>query len=163
MRLFIAITLSEEMKASATGAMHALKKAGVKGNYSPTANLHLTLAFIGEMENAAPVKEALQTVSYKPFRLSFSETGTFGDILWIGVKGNQGLNGLAKSIRKALDAFGIGYDKKAFSPHITLIRKMNGPWKSVPAPRGEMIVRKVSLMRSEVKGGRRVYTESCAV
>ena len=47
MRLFIAITLSEEMKASATGAMHALKKAGVKGNYSPTANLHLTLAFIG--------------------------------------------------------------------------------------------------------------------
>ena len=81
MRLFVAIALSDEMKASATGTMHALKKAGIKGNYSPTANLHLTLAFIGEAESAAPVKEALQTVSYKPFRLSFSEMGTFGDIL----------------------------------------------------------------------------------
>jgi len=159
MRLFIAITLSDEMKAAATGMMHALKKAGVKGNYTPTANLHLTLAFLGETEDAAPVKEALGTVSFKPFRLSFSEPGTFGDILWIGLKGSQGLSGLTRSVQSALDAAGIAYDRKKFVPHITLIRKLNGRFQGVPAPKGDMMVKRVSLMRSDVKDGKRVYKE----
>ena len=36
---------------------------------------------------------------------------------------------------------------------------MNGNWKTVPAPKGEMMVKKISLMKSEVKDGKRVYTE----
>lgn len=159
MRLFVAIELSNEMKSSITQTMHALKKAGVKGSYVPSQNLHLTLAFIGEVKGSAAVKEALQTVKIKPFRLSLSEMGTFGDLLWVGLKGNQGLSGVVRDVREALDAAGISYDKKKFVPHITIIRKMNGSWKSVPAPKGEMMVKKISLMKSEVKDGKRVYTE----
>ena len=59
MRLFVAITLSDEMKKTVTGTLHSLKKAGVKGSYVPSQNLHLTLAFIGEVKDSSAVKEAL--------------------------------------------------------------------------------------------------------
>ena len=163
MRLFVAVQLSEEMKASVTAYMHELKKAGVKGSYVPARNLHLTLAFIGETKDAAAVKEALSSINYKSFRLTMAEAGSFGDILWVGLKGNQGLSQLAKSVRDALDAAGIGYDRKKFTPHITVVRKAVGKWQQTPAPKGEMMVKKVSLMKSEEKDGKRVYTEIFSV
>ena len=159
MRLFVAIELSEEMKTAATETMHALKKQGVKGSYVPKQNLHLTLAFIGETKDAASVKEALKSVKVKPFRLSLSDMGTFEDLLYVGLKGNQGLSAAVKDVRAALDAAGIGYDRKKFVPHITIIRKTAGSWKQVPAPKGEMMVNRISLMKSELKDGKRVYTE----
>ncbi len=88
MRLFVAIRLSDEMKKDITGTMHALKQLGVKGSYVPTDNLHLTLAFIGETKEPEKVKEALAGIAVKPFRLTLSEMGNFGDLLWIGAKGN---------------------------------------------------------------------------
>jgi len=45
MRLFIAIELTDELKKSLIGLMHEMKKAGIKGQYAPADNLHLTLAF----------------------------------------------------------------------------------------------------------------------
>ena len=159
MRLFIAIQLSDDMKSVLTGVMHDLKKAGARGNYSPSQNLHLTLAFLGETKEVDPVKEALQKVSYKPFRLSLSEIGNFGDLVWVGVKGNQGLSALVKSVRGTLDAAGIAYDRDKFIPHITVIRKGAGTWRQVSVPKCEMMVKKISLMKSEQKDGKRVYTE----
>ncbi len=163
MRLFVAVQLSEEMKASITETMHQLKKQDVRGNYVPTRNLHLTLAFIGEVPDAAAVRAALQTVTVKPFRLSLSELGTFGDLLWVGLRGNQGLSAVVKEVRSALDAAGISYDRKKFTPHITVIRKMTGRWQKVPAPKGEMTVKSFSLMKSEVKDGKRIYKELCSI
>ncbi len=159
MRLFIAVSLSDEMKRSITSALHDMKQKNIRGSYVPTQNLHLTMAFIGERKEADDVISAMKNVEYKPFKLALSETGVFGDLLWVGMKGNQGLSGAVKSIRDALDAAGISYDTKKFVPHITLIRKMSGNWKSVPAPKGEMMVKKISLMRSDVKNGKRIYTE----
>ena len=163
MRLFIAIELDDSIKKSITGTMHDLKKAGVKGSYTASSNLHLTLAFIGEVGNVPEIKTALQTISYKPFKLSLSDFGNFGDILWVGVKGNQGLSQAAKSVREALDRAGISYDSKKFAPHITLVRKATGSWKAVKAPKGEMMVRKISLMNSSVRDGKTVYTRIAEV
>ena len=163
MRLFIAIQLSDEMKKTVTGTMHELKKAGVKGGYVPLQNLHVTLAFIGETSDAAAVKTAMQSIDFKPFRMAFTDMGTFDNILWIGIKGNQGLNKLARHVGEALDAAEISYDHKKFTPHVTVVRKMGGPWKKVPAPKGEMMVKKVSLMKSELKDGKRVYKEIYAI
>ena len=159
MRLFVAVQLSEEIKKSITDTMHGLKKQGVGGSYAPKQNLHLTLAFIGEVEDAAPVKKALANIACKPFKLSLDGMGTFEDLLWVGVKGNQGLSGAAKGVRDALLAAGIPCDGKKFKPHITIVRRMTGNWKSVPAPKGEMMVKKISLMKSTFKDGKTVYTE----
>ena len=162
MRLFIAIRLSEEMNKSIAGTLHGLKQQGIRGNYVPLQNLHLTLAFIGETDDPGTVKEAMKNISWKPFKLSFSEMGTFGDLLWVGMKGNQGLSAAAKSVREALEAAGIDYDRKKFTPHVTIVRKAAGNWKQVPAPKGEMMVKKISLMKTTFKDGKPVYTEVCS-
>lgn len=160
MRVFIAIQLTDEVRKALLGTMHDLKQKGIKGNYSPAANLHLTLAFIGETKEVSEVKKAMDSVSFTPFKLSVRETGNFGDILWAGVKGNQGLKGVVKDIRAQLDAAGIDYDHKEFTPHITLIRKAAGTLpKGFPGPKADMMVRSISLMKSENKNGKMVYTE----
>ena len=162
MRLFVAIQLSDEIKKTIMGILHDLKQKGVKGNYVPAQNLHLTLAFIGETDDPGAVKEALKNVSFKPFKLSLSDMGTFGNLLWTGMKGNQGLSAAVKSVRDALDAAGIEYDRKEFKPHITLIRKASGNWKQVQAPKGQMMVKKISLMKTTFKDGKPVYSEVCS-
>lgn len=159
MRLFVAIKLSDEMKKSITASMHDLKKKGVKGSYVPMANLHVTLAFIGETDNPGAVKDALKNISFKPFKLSFSEMGSFGDLLFVGIKGNQGLSSLAKSVREALDQAGIDYDRKKFKGHITIIRRSTGNWRQTPPPKGDMMVKEISLMKTTFKDGKPVYTE----
>ena len=82
MRLFVAIQLSDEMKKALVACMHDLKKQGVEGNYVPAQNLHLTLAFIGEYDDPAKVKQVIGSVPLTQFRLSLSEKGNFGNLLW---------------------------------------------------------------------------------
>ena len=164
MRLFIAVLFSEEVKKALLGTLHDLKQAGAGGNYTPAQNLHMTLAFIGETRQTEDVKAALKAVKVSPFRLSLTDLGTFGDLLYAGVKGNQGLKGAAREVRARLDEAGIPYDKKEFRPHITLIRKLTGHVPKGFAPKkAEMLVEKISLMKSENKNGRMVYTEICSV
>lgn len=139
--------------------MHGLKKKGVKGNYVPGRNLHLTLAFIGETDDPGAVKEALKNVTFKPFKLTLSNLGNFNDLIFAGMKGSQALSALAGSVRDALDKADIKYDRKKFLPHITIIRRASGRWKEVPPPRGNMIVKKISLMKTTFKDGKPVYTE----
>ncbi len=160
MRLFIAIPLAEEMKKELVACMHDLKKQGVEGSYVPAQNLHLTLAFIGEYDNPAQVKKVLESVPLQPFRLSLSEKGNFGDILWAGVKGNQKLKTYVKDLRAALKAAGIPFADDKFIPHITLIRKASARKSyEVRLPKAEMMVKRASLLKSEMKGGKTVYKE----
>ncbi len=157
MRLFIAIELSEEMKKAAVKILHDLKTGGVGGNYTPAGNLHLTLAFIGETGEVKKIEEALSAVKFTPFRMSFTEIGQFGDLVYVGTRGGQGINSLAADIRKALDDAGIEYDRKKFTPHITLIRKSTGRSGKIAIPPADMTVKNISLMRSDRVNGKMVY------
>lgn len=160
MRLFIAISLSEEMKKELVACMHDLKKQGVEGNYVPAQNLHMTLAFIGEYDDPAKVKRVIESVPLPQFRLGISEKGNFGNLLWAGVKGNQKLKIYVRDLRAALKAAGIPFEDDKFIPHITLIRKASSkkPYQ-MRLPKAEMTVKKVSLMKSEMKNGKTVYRE----
>ena len=125
MRLFIAVSLSEDMKKDLVRFMHEMKKQGVEGNFVPAQNLHMTLAFIGEYDKPSKVKEILAGIPLPEFRLCLTDTGYFGNILWMGVKGNQKLKGYVRDLRAALKANGIPCDQEKFVPHITLVRKIS--------------------------------------
>lgn len=160
MRLFVAIQLSDEMKKALVDCMHDLKKQGVDGKFVPAQNLHVTLAFIGEYDDPKKVKQVIDRVPLPEFRLSLSEKGNFGDLLWIGVKGNQKLKTYVKELREALAGSGIPCDRDKFVPHITLIRKSSAkkPYQ-VRVPKADMMVKKASLMKSEQRDGKTVYKE----
>ena len=127
MRLFIAILLSDEMKAALIEAQNAMYDRGLRGHYSPEENLHLTLAFIGDYPAAEPVLDALETVDFRPFSLSLEGIGHFGDLWWAGLRDSAALNAVARRVRRALAENDIPFDRKKFNPHITLVRKPEVP------------------------------------
>ena len=82
MRLFIAINLSDAMKKALSAAQDEMYGKGVRGNFTPRENMHLTLAFIGEYPDKEQVMDALSSVSFSAFTLSLSGMGCFRD-LWL--------------------------------------------------------------------------------
>jgi len=164
MRLFIGIQLSEQMRKSLIAVMHDLKQQGVNGSYVPVDNMHLTLAFIGETKDAERVQAVMDGIRPGKFRLTLDGSGYFGDLMWVGVKSGQALKKYASDLKMALKEQGLPCDMKKLEPHITIVRKVKGPRpSSVKVPRQEMDVTKISLMRSDVVNGKRVYKEIYSV
>ena len=93
MRLFIAIELSDEMRKAVARIQEHFRRHGVRGNYTPAENLHLTLAFIGEYPDAAQPLEVMQSIPLTPFELELEGVGAFGDLWWVGLKDSALLNG----------------------------------------------------------------------
>lgn len=163
MRLFIAIQLNDSWKSSFQRFQEELMKRGVRGNFTPPDNLHLTLAFIGEYPDPEYVLETMSSVLFTPFSLTPDGFGSFGDLWWVGLSRSEALDSLVRRLRHALADAGIPFDRKRFSPHITLIRKasFNGK-KSMPSvqvPAAEMAVDRISLMRSDRGKHGMIYTE----
>lgn len=163
MRLFIAIQFSPEILDALVDVQSELKSFDVRGRYSPPENLHLTLAFIGEYGNPDAVMDALNSVPFEPFPLRLDRLGNFGDLYWAGIADNPHLAAFVKRLRRALADRNIPFDRKRFSPHITLVRRAEyygeTPLPPVHAPEGEMEVSGVVLMRSDRGKHGMIYTE----
>ena len=159
MRLFIAINLNDDFKNALTSMQDDLRSQHVGGNYSPIENLHITLAFIGEYPDPDDVMDALADIDFEPFDITMDGFGNFGDLFWAGLAKSEALSSLVKKIRHALADAGIPYDRKKFTPHITLVRKSSGKPGKIAIPNTDMMVKRVSLMRSENEKGKMVYTE----
>lgn len=159
MRLFVAIDLSLNMKKSLVNTMHDFKVKGLKGNFTPSQNLHLTLCFIGETKDKELIIEALKPIKYKPFKLATADLDNFSDLLYVGTRGGQAINTLVADIKNALKDAGISFDDQKFVPHVTLVRKATGMSFKQKVPKSEMMVKKISLMKSENVKGKVVYTE----
>ena len=159
MRLFIAILLSDGMKDALSDAQNAMFDRGVRGSFTPEENLHLTLAFIGEYPDAQRALDALSSVSFTPFELRLDGIGCFGDLWWAGLAESAALAAVARRVRRALAEAGIPFDKKRFSPHITLLRRASGKMPGIALRQASMTVRAVSLMRSERGRSGMLYTE----
>ena len=159
MRLFIAINLSKGMKDALINAQNEMYDGGVRGNYTPEENLHLTLAFVGEFPDAEPVLEALSGLAFTPFELCLEGLGCFGDLWWAGMRQSPPLAALARKVRHALAEGGVPFDRKRFSPHITLLRKARGDMPGIGIEEASMTVDAFSLMRSDRGRNGMIYTE----
>ncbi|MBQ4422307.1 MAG: RNA 2',3'-cyclic phosphodiesterase [Schwartzia sp.] len=163
MRLFIAIQFSPEILDALVGVQSEMKSFDARGRYSPPENLHLTLAFIGEYGNPDAVIDVLNSVPFEPFPLRLDRLGNFGDLYWAGIADSPQLATFVKRLRRALADRNIPFDRKRFSPHITLVRKAEyygeTPLPPVHAPEGEMEVSGVVLMRSDRGKHGMIYTE----
>lgn len=161
MRLFIAIRLNKEMKDALIDAQNQMYEGGIRGNFSSEENLHLTLAFIGEYPDPDKVMDALETVAFTPFKLYLEGFGNFDDLWWAGIEDSPALEAVVRRIRRALANAQIPYDKKAFRPHITLVRKakLEFGMPEVDIDPVRMEVYSISLMRSDRGKNGMIYTE----
>ena len=163
MRLFIAVNFDEEFRKTLLRYQAELKKYAdpyAKVNWSSPANLHLTLAFIGEYDVPGNVCAALDGLSFAPFSITADRCGNFGSLWWVGLKnGNQAV-ALSDAVRSRLKTANIPFDPKPMKPHITLAREFYPqiPPRIRPMP-AETAVTRVSLMKSERIAGKLTYTE----
>lgn len=171
MRLFIAIGFSEKNRELLYETTQKLRRHAMLGNATKKENLHLTLAFIGEVPNSMYKKTCavMDVIRSEPFELTFDRFGKFsqgeGALYWIGAQKNPALLSLQKALVQALVKNQIPVDEKPFQPHITLGRRMvmeEGFCETafekeiVPA---KQFVNSISLMKSERINGKLVYTE----
>jgi len=125
MRLFIAIELPGEIKG-----LLARKQIAIPGTrWVPPEQLHLTMAFLGEVDEAtcALLSGKLGQIASPGFTLHFSGSGCFPDrrrprVLWAGLSPNPLLTALADQVNQTVSSCGIVQEERPFSPHITLAR-----------------------------------------
>lgn len=160
MRLFIAVNFSEQMKAALTDIQAQIKKQDIDGNFTKPENLHLTLAFIGEYHRPDHVMKALDKVKFRRFTLSLDGFGNFGSLWWAGISDGGELKSISSQVRRHLADARIPFDKKRFSPHITLLREATKPvLPALVIPDAQTAVERISLMRSERGKKGMIYTE----
>ena len=128
MRLFIAIPMNDAMRGALLEAQASLRKQRVGGTWTKPENLHLTLAFIGEYGDPERVLELLETLPLRPFSLRLEGFGCFGDHYWCGVAPSPALEAWVRQLRRALAEAGIPFDRKRFTPNITLLRRASSAY-----------------------------------
>ena len=163
MRLFIAICFDENMLDSLVEIQDDLMRSGVKGNYTPRENLHMTLAFIGEYDDPEQIVEVMQKVPLRSFSVKLSGVRPFKDMFFAELEENEDLRDYVKRLRAALLDEEIPFDRKKFLPHVTLIRRADCTKGKALLPEFQggdsMRVNGISLMKSERGRHGIVYTE----
>ena len=128
-RLFFALWPDDKTRnAIATVVKQAAQHH--QGKLIRTDNLHLTLAFLGNVNQAQreSVEVLAESISMTPFSLCLEHLGVFPKpkVLWLGVKEQpDSLKQLALSLEKGARDCGIKLDGKGFNPHVSLMRKVN--------------------------------------
>ncbi|CAG0971246.1 RNA 2',3'-cyclic phosphodiesterase [Geobacter sp.] len=125
MRLFVAIDLPDDIRQSVADTCRGLP--GVR--WLPPDQLHLTLRFIGEADDAvdAAIRSGLAIITSPAFPLSLQGVGCFPSprrprVLWVGLNGGEPLMQLQREVETAVVTAGIPPEERPFSPHITLAR-----------------------------------------
>ncbi len=162
MRLFLAISLEGTIQESLLDLQEHWRALGVRGYFVPAEKMHLTLAFIGEYSNPDIVMDAISAISFKPFAIQLDGAGNFHDTLWAGIAPKDALSACVRQLRRALAEHDIPYDRKRFSPHITLVRRADFPDSMESLlrnlPTDTMEVTEISLMRSDRGKNGMIYT-----
>ena len=132
MRTFIAICLPQETKTFLAQLQNKLKKYNSGTKWVQPQNIHLTLKFLGEInqDQLDKIIEILVEASkaHYCFKISLSGIGAFPKaasprILWVGLgQGKTETKAIAETLEKLLVKIGIPAEEKEFSAHITIGR-----------------------------------------
>jgi len=124
-------TAVRQALAAATDEVRASAR-GLPASWVPAENLHLTLKFLGAVDEAKvpPLISALHraAASRRVFDMELAGLGAFPSpgrvrIVWAGVTaGAEALRGLAQVVDDATADLGFPREERAFSAHVTLAR-----------------------------------------
>ena len=160
MRLFIAVKLNPTICHALEKVQRSMINQGCRGSFTRLENLHLPLAFIGEYPEPDDVLDVMQSVPFEPFDIMLSGFGSFGDLWWTGMRQNGALQSYVKKLRHALSDANIPFDRKKFSPHITLVRRASFVIRpEIVIPDTKMTADHISLFRSDRGKNGMLYTE----
>ena len=124
-RLFVALPIPEHVHEVLQTMCHGLNNA----RWVPEENRHLTLFFIGEVENglADDIDLALSQIDMSPVEVTLDGLGFFAKkervhTIFSRAKRTDGLLHLQKKVESALVRAGLPPETRKFTPHVTLAR-----------------------------------------
>ncbi len=177
-RTFIAIDLGKTIRDRCLALQDTLARGGVELKWVEEENLHLTLLFLGEVEDRT-LPALCQAVAdccaeHNPFPLSVESVGCFPNprrprVVWVGVgTGAAEVAALHDALEPPLLELGCyRREDRAYTPHITLGRvKGDEPTEALAAALarqakwrgGETDVREVRVFSSELTPRGPIYT-----
>ena len=129
-RLFVALQLPVSLSQAVQEMQFGLRNARWLGE----DGLHLTLAFIGEVDSSAQrrIEAALAGVTARTLQVELHGIGCFPlrgapRALWVGASPKAGLVSLAGVVRRALARAGPTPERRRFMPHVTVARFRRPP------------------------------------
>jgi RNA 2',3'-cyclic 3'-phosphodiesterase len=129
-RAFIAIDIAPQTINRIIDLTHQLEPRISGIRWLGSENLHLTLKFLGAVEESKiDLIEVVLTESlrlFQRFTINAKGLGVFPNprqarVLWIGLLGSQ-LISLQQKVESALTPFGFAPEPKSFTPHVTIGR-----------------------------------------
>ncbi len=121
MRVFISIDIPDEIKKEIVKIQNKIPE--FKGKKTEFENLHLTLKFLGNVDEniLKEVKKRLEKIDFKKFEASVNSIGVFNEkfirIVWLKINGSEKLQ---KEIDDVLN--GLFEKEKRFMGHLTIAR-----------------------------------------
>ncbi len=131
MRLFLAVPLTEDSRHAIVGHLQASLPHPLPGRPVRPENWHLTLRFLGEVNEAAAdrvVREVDAAERGPAFRIRWGSLGAFprprrANVLWLGLeRGAEEAERLAAVVEEATEAAGFPPEDRPFRSHLTLSR-----------------------------------------
>jgi 2'-5' RNA ligase len=129
-RAFIAVGIDPKTVERISEAIDQLKLSIAGIRWTPLINLHFTLKFLGDIEEATvdPIVRALrqQIAPFPRFTINAKGLGVFPgvkrpQVLWVGLEGIH-LSEVALAVETALKTLGFAPEKRGFKPHLTIGR-----------------------------------------
>ncbi|OIO38950.1 MAG: 2'-5' RNA ligase [Candidatus Omnitrophica bacterium CG1_02_46_14] len=145
MRLFVAVELPETVRRELAGCIEKLSSFGGDVRWVEPKNLHVTLKFLGSVEESRllSIRNELEKIARrsKPFVARLTSLRGFPrasdpQIVWAGVgEGVENLSELAKLTEESLRDQGFQTEDRAFTAHVTLGRARSKKiWKKSHRP-----------------------------
>ncbi|HET7732169.1 MAG TPA: RNA 2',3'-cyclic phosphodiesterase [Usitatibacter sp.] len=157
-RLFFALRPPEPAAAELARLAQALS-AEVGGKPVPQAKIHMTLAFLGDVDplRIEDAQRVAGAVPRRGFRVVLDRLGAFRSarVAWAGCREAAAeLASLQRALAGRLRDAGFELEDRAFTPHLTLVRKIARPVRGKAMAAVEWDAQALLLMLSEKGTGR---------
>ncbi len=182
MRAFFCVELEAELREQLDTITQRLRQVPVRASWVKAENLHITLKFLGEVDEALVPK--LKEVAQKALEAgqldgevawTLDQLGAFPSlerprVVWVGSsKEPAALAQLAAELEQALEPLGFAPEGRGFVAHITLGRvkerapspgtsELTRALRAHPEFRYAVRVRALTLMKSELTPQGAIYT-----
>ena len=155
MRLFFALW-SPRAAAAALHAWALEARRTTGGRVARAESIHLTLAFLGEIEERRVAELRNISASGEPHSLPIELACHWARtrIVWVGPNETpEPLQALAGKLAVQLEERKFPVETRPFAAHVTLIRKASGPGELPALPKVDWPVREYQLLRSQLSAG----------
>ena len=128
-RVFFGLELPEDLRERIAMISDGIERA----RFVPPENLHITLRFIGEVDEPTlqDIADAADDLRVEPVAVTLIGAGHFESrsrvsAVWLGVEPSAPLIALRARIEAALVRAGLPPERRKFRPHVTVARMNKG-------------------------------------